>query len=144
MRPLAIATVLLASMCLVTATTLAERSPTKSEARSIRAAALAYCHGLGTPSPCSYGSHTSLPQYRTRVSTVNARYAWADIFTDGLSGALIVRPHPHGAGWRVVVPGGGGLSPCSTWFHAAPHSVVRDLRLGGGVRGAYGEVEGTC
>jgi len=144
MRSVLVTVILIVQLGVSASSALAERSPTSSEVRSIRAVAMAYCHAFGTPSPCVYGSHATWPALRTRVSTVNARYAWADVFTDGLSGELLLRPHPYGGGWRILASGGGGLTSCSAWFRAAPRRVIKDLRLQGGVRGPYGEVEATC
>ena|SRR5450759_5040506 len=118
-------------------TSHAERSPTRSEARDLRTFALAWCHHHSNPQagPCVYGAYDRLAVYRTRVSTVDPHFAWADVTTEASSGLLVKRPHRYGGHWKVIAIGGGGVSNCSDWYKAVSHRVSADLGLVGLVRG---------
>jgi hypothetical protein len=123
---------------------LAERAPSRSEAHELRTFAVAWCHQNTNPvgGPCVYGADNRLAAYRTRVSTVDPRFAWADITADGLSGLLVKRPHRTGGHWKVIAAGGGGVSNCSDWYKVVSHRVSADLGLVGLIRGVYGG--GVC
>lgn len=111
---------------------LAERAPSRSEAHALRTFALAWCHQHIPPhaGPCVYDGIRAAP-FRTRISTVNPRIAWANIEAFGLSGLLVKRPHPTGGQWKVIAAGGGDLSDCSRWYKVVSHSVSADLALVG-------------
>ena len=108
----------------------ADRRPTKRERTAIKRVALNEC---GDPS-CTF--------HRARVSTRNARYAWAVVTTEGFSAVLMRRPSKRSRRWRVIGTQGGGIAECSYWERRAPDRVLRDLRVKGLV-GSSGEVR-TC
>jgi len=70
----------------VAAPAAADRNPSKAEARAIKRVALKKC---GSPG-CEFR--------RARVSTKNARFAWADVTDEGFSGVLMKRPTTRGKG----------------------------------------------
>jgi hypothetical protein len=108
----------------------ADRRPTKRERTAIKRAALKACGD----STCRF--------HRARVSTRNARYAWATVTSEGFSGVLMRRPSRRSQRWRVIGRQGGGIGECSYWERRAPSRVLRDLKVKGLV-GSSGEVR-TC
>jgi hypothetical protein len=111
----------------------AARKPTRAEGVAIKRIALRVCP---TPfEPCRYAG--------ARVSTRNPRFAWANVFGEGFSGALVKRPRPRGTAFRVVGTQGGGIGSCAYWRARAPRPVLRDLRVSGLLRsGSY--AVGNC
>jgi hypothetical protein len=97
----------------------ADRRPTKGEAAAIKRVALKAC---GSPD-CEFK--------RARVSTRNARFAWAGVVTEGFSGVLVKRPRRHSRRFRVIGTQGGGIGSCSYWRARAPAAVLRDLDISG-------------
>lgn len=115
---------LVAGLCaLVAAPADAARRPTRPEAHAIKRVALKACNRGGAPYPCRY--------HRARVSTRNARYAWADVTTDGFSAVLLRRPSRGSTRFRVVGWQGGGIGSCREWRKHAPAAVLRDLGVSG-------------
>ncbi|HEY8583494.1 MAG TPA: hypothetical protein VIL49_11125 [Capillimicrobium sp.] len=112
---------LAALMALAPAPAEAARKPTDREAAAIKRVALRACSPPGRP--CRYAG--------ARVSTANRRYAWANVFTDGFSGALVKRPTRRSQRFHVVGTQGGGIGECSYWRERAPRRVLRDLRISG-------------
>jgi hypothetical protein len=109
-----------AALALVAPAAQADRSATKSERAAIKRVALAHC---GAPGGCTFR--------KARVSTRSARYAWAHVFGEGLSGLLLKRPTAHSRRFKVVGIQGGGIGECSYWRARAPRSVLRDLDVVG-------------
>jgi curli biogenesis system outer membrane secretion channel CsgG len=109
-----------AALALAAAPAVADRSATKTERAAIKRVALAHCDA---PGGCRFK--------KARVSTRSARYAWADIFGEGLSGLLVKRPTAHSRRFKVVGIQGGGIGTCSYWRARAPRSVLRDLHVVG-------------
>src|SRR5688500_3380210 len=89
-----------ALFCSVAAPAAADRRPSKAEARAIERVALKKC---GSPD-CEFR--------RARVSTKNARFAWADVIGEGFSGVLVKRPTRRSRSFRVVGWQGGGIGSC--------------------------------
>jgi hypothetical protein len=108
----------------------ADRRPTKRERTAIKRVALKTC---GDPA-CTF--------HRARVSTRNARYAWADVTTEGFSAVLMRRPTKRSRRWHAIGTQGGGIGACSYWEKRAPGRVLRDLKIQGLVV-STGEVR-TC
>jgi len=108
-----------ALLCAVAAPAAADRRPSKTESRAIKRVALKKC---GSPE-CTFR--------RARVSTKNARFAWADVTDEGFSGVLLKRPTTHSRRFRVVGTQGGGIGSCDYWRARAPASVLRDLHIAG-------------
>ena len=105
----------------------ADRAATKVERAAIKPVVLDRCDsGAG---PCTF--------HGARVSTANARFAWADATNEGFSGALMKRPTRRSRQWRVVAIQGGGIGECSYWRKHAPRDVLRDLRIKGLVGDDY-------
>ncbi len=100
----------------------ADRAPTKAERRAIERKALKVC-GRAAPGPCTF--------HRARVSTRNARFAWAVVTGEGFSGALLERATKHAKRFRVAATQGGGIGTCTYWRRHAPDGVLRDLRVHG-------------
>jgi hypothetical protein len=100
----------------------ADRRPTKVEKSAIKRVALKLC-SAAVPGECEFR--------RARVSTRNARFAWADVVEEGLSGALLKRPTRHSRRFKVIGVQGGGIGECSYWRARAPRAVLRDLRISG-------------
>ncbi|MGD9694038.1 MAG: hypothetical protein AB7V42_00065 [Thermoleophilia bacterium] len=117
------------------ATAGASRSPTTAEREAIRARALNVCDRTGAPSPCRY--------HRARVSTRNARFAWADVTNEGFSAVLLRRPSVGSLAFRVVGVQGGGINTCAYWRARAGRKVLRDLRVSGLLNVRTGRV-GLC
>jgi hypothetical protein len=109
-----------AALGLVAPAALADRSATKAERTAIKRVALAHCDA---PGGCRFK--------KARVSTRSARYAWADVFGEGLSGLLFKRPTAHSRRFKVVGIQGGGIGECTYWRARAPRSVLRDLDVVG-------------
>ena len=97
----------------------ADRPASKAERAAIEPKALDAC---GNPD-CEFG--------RARVSTRNARYAWAGVVAEGFSGVLLKRPSRRSHRFRVIGTQGGGIGECSYWRARAPRRVLRDLRIFG-------------
>ena len=97
----------------------ADRRPSKAETRAIKRVALKKCGS----SDCKFGG--------ARVSTKNARFAWADVTDEGFSGVLVKRPTRSSRSFRVVGWQGGGIGSCEYWRARAPAAVLRDLRIAG-------------
>jgi hypothetical protein len=100
----------------------ADRPPSKAEASAIKRVAMKACRAAA-PDECRFG--------RARVSTRNARFAWADVVGEGFSGVLLKRPTRHSRRFRVIGTQGGGISECSYWRARAPRAVLRDLHIAG-------------
>ena len=77
----------------------------------------------GQPFGCNWHS--------ARVSTANPRFAWANVTSEGYSGALVKRPRKGSLQFRVVGTQGGGIGECRYWRKRAPDAVLRDLRISG-------------
>lgn len=113
---------LLATGAALASPAAADRRPSKAERSAIKRVALKLC-GAATPGDCEFR--------RARVSTRNARFAWADVSEEGLSGALLKRPTRHSRRFKVVGTQGGGIGECSYWRARAPRVVLRDLHISG-------------
>jgi hypothetical protein len=111
-----------ATLALATSPALADRAPTKSERSAIKRAATKECR-----LDCEFR--------KARVSTRNARYAWADVIGEGISGVLLKRRRPHSRRFKVIGFQGGGIGECSYWRKRAPRKVLRDLDVSGLVGG---------
>jgi len=99
----------------------ADRPPSKAEASAIKRVALKAC---SSPAPgCEFR--------KARVSTRNARFAWADVIGEGFSGVLLKRPTAHSRRFKVIGTQGGGIGSCDYWRARAPAGVLRDLRIRG-------------
>jgi hypothetical protein len=109
-----------ATMGLIAAPASAARPPTDGEKAVIKRVAMRACH----PAP---GCHFR----RARVSTRNARFAWADVLGEGFSGVLLKRPSPRSRSFKVVGTQGGRLGLCSYWRARAPAAVLHDLHVNG-------------
>jgi hypothetical protein len=103
----------------VAAPAAADRGPSKAEARAIKRVALKKC---GAPD-CRFR--------HARISTENARFAWAEVVGEGFSGVLVKRPTRSSRRFRVVGSQGGGIGSCDYWRARAPAAVLRDLRIAG-------------
>ena len=101
----------------------ASRAPTKSEKAAIKRVALKKCNSGGAPTPCRF--------HKARVSTKNARYAWADVTTEGFSGVLLKRANTKTRSFKVIGTQGGGIGDCAQWRKLAPRAVLKDLRVYG-------------
>jgi hypothetical protein len=112
---------LLAGLWLGASVALADRAPTKAERAAIRAVALESCQSPA--GECEF--------HGARVSTANARFAWANATNEGFSGALLKRPTRHSRRFRVIGLQGGGIGECAYWRARAPRAVLRDLRIKG-------------
>jgi hypothetical protein len=111
-----------AALASTAAPAAADRAPSKAERAAIEAVALKACNE-SAPDECEFG--------RARVSTANARFAWADVVGEGFSGALLKRPSKRSHRFRVIGTQGGGIGACSYWRRRAPRAVLRDLRISG-------------
>ena len=112
----------------LTAPAAADRKPSKREASAIERVALKACPPVG-----------GCDVKKVRVSTRNARFAWADVIGEGLSGVLVKRPTTRSRRFKIVGTQGGGISECSYWRARAPKAVLRDLH----VRGLVGNAGAT-
>jgi hypothetical protein len=108
-----------ATLLSLAAPAAADRRPSKVEARAIKRVAMKKC---GSPD-CRF--------HRSRVSTKNARFAWADVTHEGFSGVLVKRPTRRSRRFRVVGWQGGGIGLCRYWRARAPAAVLRDLGVVG-------------
>jgi hypothetical protein len=132
-RSLVMATLTMVALALVaTSPAIADRSATKAERAAIKRVTMKRC---GAPDGCTLR--------KTRISTRNARYAWADIIGEGVSGMLLKRPTSRSRRFEVVGFQGGGIGECTYWRKRAPRSVLRDLDIDGLVDVASG-TEGSC
>lgn len=100
----------------------ASRAPTKRERVAIKRVAMKACEGAA-PDPCRF--------HKARVSTKNARYAWADVTGEGFSGVLLKRANTRTRSFKVVGTQGGGIGDCAQWRKLAPRAVLKDLRISG-------------
>jgi hypothetical protein len=72
-----------------------------------------------------------------RVSSVSARYAWAQASGPNYDNSGILRrPGVHGQKWKMIVVAGGGIQPCSYWYKKVPRRVVKDLKVTGYTEGS--------
>jgi hypothetical protein len=102
----------------------ADRPATKAETAAIKRAVLTGEACRPSPvGPCEFKD--------ARVSTRDARFAWADVVREGFSGALLKRPTARSLRFRVVGTQGGGIGACSYWRALAPAAVLRDLGVVG-------------
>jgi hypothetical protein len=132
-RSLFAATLTMVALGLVaTPPAIADRSATKAERAAIERVTQKRCNA---PDGCTLR--------KTRISTRSARYAWADIIGEGVSGMLLRRPTSHSRRFKVVGFQGGGIGECTYWRKRAPRSVLRDLDIDGLVDVAAG-TEGNC
>jgi hypothetical protein len=120
MRRISFALTLLAALALA-APAAADRKATKAEKAAIKPVALAACQSPA--GECRF--------HGARVSTANARFAWANVTNEGFSGALLKRPTRRSHRFRVIGTQGGGIGECSYWRARAPRAVLRDLRIAG-------------
>jgi hypothetical protein len=105
----------------VTTPAVADRSATKAERAAVKRVVLKRCGT--TPEPCEFR--------KARVSTRNARYVWASVVQEGLSGMLLKRPSARSRRFKVIGIQGGGIGECSYWRARAPSAVLRDLDIAG-------------
>lgn len=115
LRTLALTLTLTAALA---APALADRAPTKSERTAIKRVATKHC-----AQGCTFK--------KARVSTRNARYAWATVIGEGISGVLLKRRTPHAHRFKRIGFQGGGIQACSYWRKRAPRRVLRDLDISG-------------
>lgn len=106
----------------VTAPAAADRAPSKRERWAIKRVALKACPPPSV-SDCTFK--------KARISTRDARFAWADVIGDGLSGVLVKLPSARSRRFRIVGYQGGGIGACSYWRARAPRKVLRDLHVSG-------------
>lgn len=99
----------------------ARRAPTSKERTVIERLALQACER--GPGPCRF--------HKARVSTKNARYAWADVTGEGFSGTLLKRANTRTRRFKVIGTQGGGIGECAYWRGLAPRAVLKDLRVVG-------------
>jgi hypothetical protein len=100
----------------------AARQPSATEARAIERAALRACDSHGPPgATCQF--------HGARVSTRDPHFAWADVTTEGFSGALLQRPSKTDARFHVIAIQGGGIEACSKWRKKAPKRILADLHV---------------
>lgn len=111
----------LLGLALTTSPANASRKPSRAAATAIKEVALAACDVPGRQ--CRF--------LNSRVSTVNGRFAWANVGGEGFSAVLLKRPRASSLRFRVVGIQGGGINECSYWRKRAPRPVLRDLRVGG-------------
>jgi hypothetical protein len=132
-RSLVVATLAMVAVGLVaTSPAIADRSATKAERAAIKRVTMKRC---GAPDGCTFR--------KARISTRNARYAWAEIIGEGVSGMLLKRPSSRSRHFKVVGFQGGGIGECRYWRKRAPRSVLRDLDIDGLVDVASG-TESSC
>ncbi len=118
----ATALVLAAALTLVAAASAsASRKATRAEASAIKQVATKPCRD--TQFGCNWHS--------ARVSTANPRFAWANVSSEGYSGALVKRPRKGSLQFRVIGTQGGGIGECRDWRKLAPDAVLRDLHISG-------------
>ncbi len=115
-----------------TSPAIADRSATKAERAAIKRVTMKRCDA---PDRCRFR--------KARISTRNARYAWADIIGEGVSGMLLKRPSSRSRRFKVVGFQGGGIGECTYWRKRAPRSVLRDLDIDGLVDVSAG-TEANC
>jgi hypothetical protein len=121
-----------AALALFAPVAAADRSATKAERAAIKRVTMKRC---SAPDGCTFR--------KARISTRNARYAWADIIGEGVSGMLLRRPTSSSRRFKVVGFQGGGIGECHYWRKRAPRSVLRDLDIDGLVDVSSG-TEGNC
>lgn len=102
---------------------VAARPASKAEAAAIKRVALNDQYCRSAPGGCEFR--------KARVSTRSARFAWADVIGEGVSGFLVKRPTARSRRFRVIGRQGGGIGECSFWLKLAPGAVLRDLRVKG-------------
>jgi hypothetical protein len=126
MRRISLALTVLATLALAVPAA-ADRKATKAEKAAIKPVALASCQSPA--GECRF--------HGARVSTANARFAWANVTNEGFSGALLKRPTRRSHRFRVIGTQGGGIGECSYWRARAPRAVPRDLGIAGLVGDDY-------
>jgi hypothetical protein len=121
-----------AALALIAPAASADRSATKAERAAIKRVTMKRCDA---PDGCTFR--------KVRISTRSARYAWADIIGEGVSGMLLKRPTSRSHRFKVVGFQGGGIGECTYWRKRAPRSVLRDLDIDGLIDVSAG-TEGNC
>jgi hypothetical protein len=127
-----LAALVAAAAALAAQPALADRSASTAERAAIKRVTMKRC---GAPGGCTFR--------KARISTRNARYAWAEIIGEGVSGMLLKRPTSRSRRFKVVGFQGGGIGECTYWRKRAPRSVLRDLDIDGLVDISSG-TEGNC
>jgi curli biogenesis system outer membrane secretion channel CsgG len=122
MRRAGLVVLVLAMFGAVVPFAVASRAPTRKERAAIKRIALKKCNAAA-PAPCRF--------HKARVSTKNARYAWADVTGEGFSAVLLKRANASTRRFKVVGTQGGGIGECSYWRKKAPRAVLADLRVTG-------------
>jgi hypothetical protein len=131
-RSLAASLTIVAVGLVATAPASADRVATKAERAAIKRVTMKRCHA---PDGCTLR--------KARISTRSARYAWADVIGEGVSGMLLKRPTSRSRRFEVVGFQGGGIGECTYWRKRAPRSVLRDLDIHGLVDVSAGTA-GSC
>jgi hypothetical protein len=126
-----LAALVAAAAALAAQPALADRSASKAERAAIKRVTMKRC---GAPGGCTFR--------KARISTRNARYAWAEIIGEGVSGMLLKRPTSRSRRFKVV-GFQGGIGECTYGRKRAPRSVLRDLDIDGLVDISSG-TEGNC
>lgn len=101
----------------------ASRAPTTRERAAIKRVAVKTCKAAAGPGGCRF--------VKARVSTRNARYAWADVVGEGFSATLLKRASARTRRFKVIGTQGGGIGDCAEWRKLAPRQVLKDLRISG-------------
>jgi hypothetical protein len=106
------------------------RAPTPAEKKAIRRAAMRACR------PQEFDQYKCKWLGHVKVSTINPRYAWAEVSgpqTDG-SGVLR-RGKRHPGRWKLIRAVGGGIQSCSYWRSVVPRRVVTEFHIEGFTEG---------
>jgi hypothetical protein len=129
------ATLLLVMVCSTTVfavvpTAPASRPAGADEKRAIRKAAMGDCRSQEVSGhKCRWLGHVV-------VSTVNPRYAWAEVQGPNYDNSGVLRRGKrHPGRWKMIRVIGGGIQSCGYWRAVVPPRVVTDLEIEGFTEG---------
>ncbi len=108
----------------------AVRLPSAGEKRAIRRAAMHNCR------PQEFRVYKCKWRGHVKVSTLNPRYAWAEVSGPQYdSSGVLRRGKRHPGRWKMIRVGGGGIQSCGYWRSVVPPRVVTELRIEGFTEG---------
>ncbi|HEX5594138.1 MAG TPA: hypothetical protein VFX35_12420 [Solirubrobacterales bacterium] len=108
----------------------AARPPTPGEKKAIRRAAMRACRPQEVRQyKCKWRGHVM-------VSTINSRYAWAEVMGPQYDASGVLRRGKrHPGRWKSIRVVGGGIQPCSYWRSVVPPRVVTEFHIEGFTEG---------
>jgi hypothetical protein len=107
------------------------RPPTPAEKKAIRRAAMRACR------PQEVDQYRCKWLGQVKVSTINPRYAWAEVRGPQYdSSGVLRRGKRHPGRWKLIHAVGGGAQSCEFWRRDVPARVVTEFHIEGFTEGS--------